>query len=113
MIPTAKTAGAGRHRIALTCTPGGYGTLTSEAIPLTRIMSQPAETRAYTVQGMTCSHCVRSVREEVSDVAGVSAVNVELASGRLSVTGRGVTDEAIRDAVAEAGYEVASLRSQP
>lgn len=66
------------------------------------------ETRIYAVQGMTCDHCVLSVREEVSEVGGVSAVDVELASGRLTVTGRQVSDDAVRDAVAEAGYEVAA-----
>jgi copper chaperone CopZ len=66
------------------------------------------ETREYTVQGMTCSHCVLSVREEVSEVRGVSAVDVDLDSGRLTVTGESIDDEAVRAAVAEAGYEVAS-----
>ena len=66
------------------------------------------ETRTYAVQGMTCDHCVLSVREEVSEVGGVSAVDVELASGRLTVTGRQVSDDAVRLAVAEAGYEVAA-----
>jgi copper ion binding protein len=65
------------------------------------------ETREYTVQGMTCSHCVLSVREEVSEVRGVSAVDVDLASGRMTVTGQDVNDDAVREAVAEAGYEVA------
>jgi copper chaperone CopZ len=55
---------------------------------------------------MTCNHCVLSVREEVSDVAGVSDVDVDLASGRLTVSGEDFGDEAIREAVAEAGYEV-------
>ena len=64
-------------------------------------------TRQYTVSGMTCSHCVTSVREEVSEVEGVEVVDVDLASGRLSVTGD-VTDETVRGAVAEAGYEVVS-----
>jgi copper chaperone len=64
------------------------------------------ETRDYTVRGMTCSHCVLSVREEVSAVAGVSNVDVDLGTGRLTVTGQGISDEAIRDAVVEAGYEV-------
>jgi copper chaperone len=67
----------------------------------------PAETRDYTVNGMTCSHCVLSVQEEVSEIPGVSAVDVALASGRLSVTGEQVGDDAVREAVAEAGYEVA------
>ena len=62
--------------------------------------------RAYTVQGMTCSHCVSSVREEVSEIAGIHAVDVDLASGRLTVSGAGVSDEAVKAAVAEAGYEV-------
>jgi copper chaperone len=67
-----------------------------------------AETRDYTVEGMTCSHCVLSVREEVSEVPGVSAVNVDLASGRMTITGSDLDDGAVRAAVAEAGYEVAA-----
>jgi copper chaperone len=67
---------------------------------------QTAETLAYTVQGMTCAHCVLSVREEVSDVPGVRAVAVDLASGRMTVTGEGIDDDAVRAAVVEAGYEV-------
>jgi copper chaperone len=71
-------------------------------------LNQTAETREYTVQGMTCSHCVLSVREEVSEVPGVSAVDVHLASGRLTVTGEDVDERAVRAAVADAGYEVAA-----
>jgi copper chaperone len=66
------------------------------------------ETQTFRIAGMTCSHCVMSVREEVSDIAGVAAVDVDLASGRLTVAGDGVAEAAIRAAVAEAGYEVAS-----
>ncbi len=62
--------------------------------------------REYTVAGMTCSHCVSSVREEVSEIAGVDAVAVDLASGRLTVSGENVSDDAVKAAVAEAGYEV-------
>jgi copper chaperone CopZ len=63
-------------------------------------------TRTYTVKGMTCSHCVLSVTEEVSEIAGVRDVDVDLASGRLAVGGDGFSDDAVRAAVAEAGYEV-------
>ena len=66
------------------------------------------ETRTYAVEGMTCDHCVLSVREEVTEIGGVTAVDVELASGRLTVTGRQVSDASVRAAVAEAGYEVAA-----
>jgi copper chaperone len=69
-------------------------------------MTSTSDQRTYTVTGMTCSHCVASVREEVSEVAGVEAVDVDLSSGRLVVTGNGLDDTAVRAAVSEAGYEV-------
>jgi copper chaperone len=66
----------------------------------------PSPTRSYTVSGMTCEHCVLSVTEEVIEVTGVAGVSVDLASGRLTVTGQDVDDGAVGAAVAEAGYEV-------
>ncbi len=68
----------------------------------------PVEQRTYTVTGMTCGHCERSVREEVSEVAGVQDVQVSHETGRLVVAGEGLSDEAVRAAVEEAGYEVTS-----
>ena len=62
--------------------------------------------RTYTVTSMTCSHCVASVREEVSEVDGVTAVDVDLASGRLTVSGQRFADDAVTAAVEEAGYTV-------
>ncbi|GAB3201982.1 hypothetical protein GCM10027261_37910 [Geodermatophilus arenarius] len=65
-------------------------------------------TASYTVTGMTCQHCVASVTEEVSGIPGVTDVEVDLASGGLTVTSDApVDDAAVRAAVAEAGYEVA------
>jgi copper chaperone CopZ len=65
------------------------------------------ETRIYEVRGMTCGHCRAAVHEEVSAVAGVASVDVDLPSGRLEVSGAGLDDATIADAVAEAGYAVA------
>jgi copper chaperone CopZ len=62
--------------------------------------------RTYVVAGMTCAHCVLSVREEVEALAGVEGVDVDLASGRLTVAGEGFADADVSAAVAEAGYEV-------
>ena len=65
-------------------------------------------TATYTVTGMTCGHCVSSVTEEVSQVPGVTAVDVDLTTGGLTVTSEAPVDEsAVRAAVEEAGYEVA------
>jgi copper chaperone len=64
-------------------------------------------TATYTVSGMTCGHCVSAVTEEVTQVPGVIAVEVDLASGALTVTSEAPVDEdAVRAAVEEAGYEV-------
>lgn len=63
-------------------------------------------TQDFTVVGMTCAHCVRAVTEEVEQVAGVTAVEVDLESGRLTVRGETVGEAAIRAAVVEAGYSV-------
>ena len=43
-------------------------------------------TATYTVVGMTCGHCVSAVTEEVSSIPGVTGVDVDLASGGLTVT---------------------------
>lgn len=70
-------------------------------------------TSTYTVVGMTCGHCVNSVTEEVTQVPGVTDVAVDLATGGLTVTSESdVDDAAVRAAVEEAGYEVATPASQ-
>lgn len=62
----------------------------------------------YTVTGMSCDHCVRSVREEVGGVPGVTDVEVDLRSGAVTVHSSGpVDDAAVKAAIEEAGYEVA------
>ncbi|GIH49872.1 heavy-metal-associated domain-containing protein [Microbispora rosea] len=64
-------------------------------------------TATYTVTGMTCGHCVSSVKEEIGEVPGVTGVEVELATGLVTVESDSPLDTAtIRAAVEEAGYEV-------
>ncbi len=65
-------------------------------------------TSTWTVTGMTCGHCVASVREEVEEIAGVESVEVTLESGTVVVTSaEPVTREAVEAAVTEAGYALA------
>lgn len=63
--------------------------------------------QTYSVTGMTCEHCVAAVGAEVGAVPGVSAVDIDLASGSLLVSGIDVDGEAVRLAVEEAGYSLA------
>lgn len=59
----------------------------------------------YAVTGMTCGHCEMSVREEVQQVTGVSAIDVSATTGRLVVSGgQSIDDAAVLAAVEEAGY---------
>ncbi len=65
-------------------------------------------TQTYTVTGMTCGHCVASVTEEVSELSGVENVDVDLATGAVTVTStEPLEDDAVRAAVEEAGYQLA------
>jgi copper chaperone CopZ len=60
--------------------------------------------RTYTVTGMTCGHCKKAVMEEVLQVPGVRAVDVDLELKQLTVAGETFDDAAIKAAVDEAGY---------
>ena len=65
-------------------------------------------TETYTVTGMTCGHCVSSVTEEISELPGVSDVQVELETGRVTVTAAApLGEDQVRGAVEEAGYQLA------
>lgn len=62
----------------------------------------------YTVTGMTCGHCVQAVTTEIGKLPGVQNVEVDLASGRVTVhSDRPVDTGSVRAAVDEAGYELA------
>lgn len=55
------------------------------------------------VEGMTCAHCERSVRQAVEALGGTA--RVDLASGTVEV--EGVEDAgAVRQAIENAGYTV-------
>jgi copper chaperone len=60
--------------------------------------------RTYTVTGMTCGHCRTAVMQEVLQVPGVRAVDVDLDSKQLTVAGEDFDDKAVAAAVDEAGY---------
>ena len=63
----------------------------------------------YTVQGMTCDHCAGAVTAEVSRIAGVTGVAVDVAAGRVTVSSDApLPDEAVTEAVEEAGYQLAA-----
>ena len=62
----------------------------------------------YLVPGISCGHCKAAIEGEVTKVAGVSKVDVDIDAKTVNVEGT-ATDEAIRAAIDEAGYEVAGV----
>ncbi|MGH9037794.1 MAG: heavy-metal-associated domain-containing protein [Acidimicrobiia bacterium] len=67
-------------------------------------------TRLYSVPGISCGHCKAAIEGEVAKVAGVERVEVDVETKTVRVEGA-ASDEAVRGAVDEAGYEVAGLIS--
>ncbi|SDT00647.1 Copper chaperone CopZ [Nocardioides scoriae] len=61
----------------------------------------------YDVSGMTCGHCAQAVTTEVSGITGVTGVQVDVETGKVTVEGEGFTDAQVAEAVDEAGYALA------
>lgn len=66
-----------------------------------------SETVTYRVPGMSCEHCKAAVTNELSSVAGVESVAVDLDEKLVTVSGGSLDDAALRAAIDEAGYGVA------
>lgn len=67
-------------------------------------------TKTISIEGMMCSHCTGRVEKALSGLAGVTAVTVSLEGKNAVVTAEdGVTDEILKSAVTDAGYEVTGI----
>lgn len=67
-----------------------------------------SDTITYTVPGMSCGHCESAVKGKVSEVAGVEKVDVDLDTKIVTVTGTELSDESLRAAIDDAGYDIAA-----
>ena len=65
-------------------------------------------TRTYSVPGISCGHCKAAIEGELDGADGVEAVDVDIEAKTVAVTGE-IGEDAVRAAVDEAGYEVASV----
>lgn len=63
------------------------------------------ETATYRVPGMSCEHCERAVSDELTTLAGVETVAIDLDSKLVQIIGASLDDAALRAAIVEAGYE--------
>lgn len=59
------------------------------------------------IKGMSCSHCVRAVKNAIEEIEGVSSVSVDLEKGEASFVEKSPVDEnIIREKIKKAGYEL-------
>lgn len=97
------------------CTRSGHTAAAPKDVAIATGTLEPGVTGAvvtdYLVDGMTCSHCVRSVTVELSAITGVAHVDVALNAGGLSrvraASAAPLDDDQVRSAVEEAGYTLA------
>jgi copper chaperone CopZ len=70
---------------------------------------EPMTTMTIAVSGMSCGHCVASVREALEAVPGVAVEGVRIGSAAVRLDGEDTTalTEAALAAVREAGYGAA------
>jgi copper chaperone CopZ len=65
--------------------------------------------KVLSVEGMSCAHCVAHVKEALESVAGVIKAEVDLKKKQAVVEGSSLDDDAMKSAVAEAGYEITAI----
>jgi copper chaperone len=63
------------------------------------------DTITYSVPGMSCGHCRAAITAEVTAVAGVDSVDVDLDTKFVRISGEDLDDSALVAAIDEAGYE--------
>ena len=61
------------------------------------------------VEGMSCGHCEKAVKQAVGELSGVSSVSVDLASKKVLVEGSNLDDSKIKESIEEAGYNVIEI----
>jgi copper chaperone len=62
----------------------------------------------FNVPSMSCGHCVSAITAELKEVSGVAMVAIDLDTKAVVVTGENLSEDALRAAIEEAGYEATS-----
>lgn len=112
MCSTDTSTNASANDLGLTDRSAGCGCGSHSAEQRSGETATDAVTTEYLVSGMTCSHCVSSVTEELSALEGVTGVSVELTPGGTSrvvvASATEIDPLAVRTAIDEAGYDLVS-----
>jgi len=71
------------------------------------------KTMSLKIEGMSCGHCVMSVKKALANIPGVTVEQVEIGSAVVRIDEAAVTQEMLAAAVAEAGYAVVAGGAEP
>ena len=89
------------------CTPEGSCSTGTTSTPGAATAVADSRTTVYHVSGMTCGHCKATLTEVIGGLDGVTGVEVDLDSGRVTVASAGPPDDdLVAKVVDDAGYEV-------
>ena len=65
------------------------------------------QTETLQIEGMSCAHCVKAVREALEETDGVEVLGVEIGTARVRYDAEQVTPQDLEEAIEEAGFEMA------
>jgi copper chaperone len=59
-----------------------------------------------TIEGMSCQHCVMSVKKAVENIIGVTSAEISIGNAKVTFDGSKTNRNEIAKAVEDAGYKV-------
>ncbi|MSU02461.1 cation transporter [Tissierella pigra] len=62
------------------------------------------------VEGMSCGHCEKAVKNALNELAGVTKVEVDLSTKTVEVEGESLDGTLIKDAIEDAGYDLIEIK---
>lgn len=62
------------------------------------------------VEGMSCGHCEKAVKNALKELNGVLKVEVDLSSKKVEIEGEGLNDILIKGAIEDVGYDLIEIR---
>ena len=67
--------------------------------------------KTMVIEGMMCAHCSGRVEKALNEIPGVEAtVNLEAKIADVNLKDASVSDEVLKKAVTDAGYEVVEIK---
>lgn len=61
--------------------------------------------QSFDVQGMTCEHCARAIKDAIRLVDPDAVVQVDVGAGKVVVNDEAAPEDVLLEAMAQEGYE--------